>query len=66
MIGWDKILRGFFFKAMENTTKAYVNRKKLKNPAKYARKQRKKKRDNKKNRDKTNGKKRNKKGRLYP
>ena len=58
--------RIFFSKQWKIQQKAYVNRKKLKNPAEYARKQWKKKRDNKKNKDKTNVKKRNKKRSVVP
>jgi hypothetical protein len=61
-IGWDNILRGKFSTQWKIQQKAYINRKKLKNPTEYARIQRKKKRDEEKNKsnDKNKDKKKNK------
>jgi hypothetical protein len=58
VIGWDNLLRGKFTKQWKIQQKAYTNRRRLKNPALYATKQRKKTRqeDNRKNKDKNKDK----------
>jgi hypothetical protein len=60
VIGWDNLLRGKFTKQWKIQQKAYKTRRRLKNPALYARKQRKKKREEEK-REKSNDKNKSKK-----
>jgi hypothetical protein len=59
VIGWDNLLRGKFSKQWKIQQKAYIVRRKLKNPLLYARIQRKKKR--KADKEKANGKNKTKK-----
>jgi hypothetical protein len=60
LIGWDNLLRGKFSKQWKIHQQSYLNRKKLSDPRKYARIQRKKKRDEENNNDKNKTKKKNK------
>jgi len=60
LIGWDNLLRGKFTKQWKIQQKSYITRKRLLNPALYARKQRRKKREEEKN--KRNGKNKKKDG----
>jgi hypothetical protein len=60
VIGWDNLLRGKFTKQWKIQQKAYITRRRLKNPTMYARKQRKKKREEEKDKDKNKKKKKNK------
>jgi hypothetical protein len=60
MIGWDNLLRGKFLKQWKIQQQSYANRKRLKDPRKYTRIQRKKTREEEKNNDKNKTKKKNK------
>jgi hypothetical protein len=48
LIGWDNLIRGKFSKQWKIQQKAYMTRKRLRNPALYAKKQRQKKREEEK------------------
>ena len=61
VIGWDNILRGKFSQQWKIQQKAYIVRRKLKNPFLYAKIQRKKKRKADKEKEKTNNKNKTKK-----
>jgi hypothetical protein len=49
LIGWDNLLRGKFTTQWKIQQKSYITRKRLSNPALYARKQQRKKREEEKN-----------------
>ena len=56
LIGWDNLLRGKFTRQWKIQQKAYITRKRLANPALYARKQRRKEREEEKNKKKDTNK----------
>jgi hypothetical protein len=60
LIGWDNLLRGKFTKQWKIQHRAFMNRKRLRDPALHAQKLRKKKRDEEKHKSKYKGKKKNK------
>jgi hypothetical protein len=60
LIGWDNLLRGKFTKQWRIQQKAYMNRRRLRDPPLHARKLRKKKRDEEKNTSKYKRKQKNK------
>ena len=61
LIEWDNLLRGKFTKQRKIQQKRYITRKKLSNPALYARKQRRKKQEEEKHKDKDKNKRKEKK-----
>jgi hypothetical protein len=60
LIGWDNLLRGKFTKQWRIQQKAYMNRRRLRDPPLHTRKLRKKKRDEEKNTSKYKRKQKNK------
>jgi len=60
LIGWDNLLRGKFSTQWKIQQHSYIHRRRLKDPRKYARIQRKKKREEEKNKDKNKNKTKNK------